>query len=145
MRTGERDIYGQRIGTSGDTLWPAGGISLCGNAAPQGEPVAIAVDDGWIVAWVDYRNNDESDCRSSAEDSCGDIYAQKVTLNGQRVWTDNNFTGVAVDVYPARVQYESLHIVPDADGGAYIAWPPHFTSMVTMRASSKRAVPVLHR
>ena len=140
MRSGDYDIYGQLISAAGDTLWAAGGIPLCRHPAPQIQPVVTAITGGnWIVAWLDLRNSPF--CGGSADDPCGNLYAQKVSPSGQLLWPDNDGTGVAVDVSPSRIQLESLQIVPDAAGGAYFAWqdsrvPGLYSSVIARRITS---------
>jgi hypothetical protein len=64
QNTTQGDIYAQRIGPNGAPApgWPMDGKELCTNASDQDLPV-IATDgaSGALVAWRDYRNNDDQD------------------------------------------------------------------------------------
>jgi hypothetical protein len=74
-RSGE-DVYAQRIGSSGVTLWSTNGISVCSNASRQINPTA-ALNRSYnsLVAWTDRRNGNN------------DVYAQQLNLMGVPLWT----------------------------------------------------------
>jgi hypothetical protein len=105
-RSGNLDIYVQRVNTNGVPQWTAGGVALCVVAGDQGYPV-IASDGagGAIVAWHDGRVAEP------------DIYAQRVNASGVPQWTAN---GVAICTAALNQYYPA--IVSDGAGGAIIAW-----------------------
>jgi hypothetical protein len=70
-RSGNSDVYGQRIDALGAMQWTGNGVAICSDTTSQGEP-ALASDGngGAIVAWQDPRNGDY------------DIYAQRIAAAG---------------------------------------------------------------
>ncbi len=103
------DIYAQRVSAAGGALWTTDGVALCMLAGDQYRP-KIAADGagGATVTWEDYRNN------------AGDIYAQRVSANGEIQWTAG---GVAVCALASSQQYPT--IASDGAGGAVVAWEDH--------------------
>jgi hypothetical protein len=64
------DIYAQRVDSSGNIKWGAGGLKVCGAKNSQAHPqVAYSGLRGAIVGWKDDRNDGTSDT---------DIYAQRM-------------------------------------------------------------------
>ena len=57
LRSGNMDIYAQRISDDGTGLWTDDGVSVCSYAETQADP-AVAFDGlgGAVIAWKDYRN-----------------------------------------------------------------------------------------
>jgi hypothetical protein len=114
-RNGVNDIYAQLISPEGAMQWSAGGVNVTHQAPGRQEyPAVCAVDGGWMVAWIDYRDDDY-----------GDVWAQKLDNNGNLLWTGNNSTGMPVDEYVsdwAMVNEGSIRIVHDGSGGALVAW-----------------------
>jgi hypothetical protein len=99
------DLYAQRVSSSGTLLWGAG-VPISTFIGTQQNPVIVTDDEGGaIIAWEDFRSGN------------WDIYAQRVSFLGNRVWT-NNGTPVVTD---ASAQAD-LAIVRDGIGGAIIAW-----------------------
>jgi hypothetical protein len=105
-RSGDVNLYAQRISAEGVTQWTGNGVLFCGAPGSQGYPT-IATDDahGAIVAW--------SDARSSG----WDIYAQRLDAGGTLHWADN---GVALCV--ASGSQGMPKVLPDGAGGAIVAW-----------------------
>jgi len=105
-RSGNYDIYAQRVDSSGNPLWTANGVAIS-SAANNQTYIAISPDGsgGAVIAWEDNRSGN------------WDIYAQRVDDSGNVQWTIN---GVAVST-AADSQYFPV-IAPDGTGGAIIAW-----------------------
>ncbi len=105
-RSGNNDIYAQRISASGTCQWPANGVALCAAAGDQLTPM-IATDGagGAIVSWEDHRN------------PTVDIYAQRISAAGAPQWTAN---GVGICTAPG--DQHSPTIASSREGGAVIAW-----------------------
>ena len=106
-RSGNYDIYAQRISATGATLWTANGVALCSAANNQQNPT-IASDGagGAIVTWCDYRSGTN-----------GDIYTQRISAGGTPVWTADGValcTTVNEQYFPA--------ITSDGAGGAIVTW-----------------------
>jgi FlgD Ig-like domain len=106
-RSGDYDIYAQRIDASGKTLWAPNGVALCTVPGGQLSP-RIASDGagGAIVAWYDIRNGAD-----------WDIYASRVNAAGVPQWAAN---GVAICTAP-NDQY-TPRVISDGAGGALFAW-----------------------
>ena len=106
-RGGTRDIYAQRINSSGIGVWGSGGAVLC-TAANGQYTDAIAPDGsgGVIVAWSDYRSGANSD-----------LYAQRVSGVGVAQWSAN---GVAISTAAGSQLFASA--LADGLGGAVLVW-----------------------
>lgn len=103
------DIYATWLRASGrlDAHWPAGGEAICSSIGRQSAVAAIA--DGQnnvIVVWEDYRSG-----------STADLYAQRFTSTGFRLWDAG---GVPVCTAPGDQQRPD--VVPDGTGGALVVW-----------------------
>jgi hypothetical protein len=105
-RSGNNDIYAQRVNASGAIQWTANGVALCTATGNQESP-QITSDGagGAIVTWSDYRG------------ASPDIYAQRVNASGAIQWTAN---GVALCT--ATGNQESPQITSDGAGGAIVTW-----------------------
>ncbi len=105
-RSGNSDIYVQRVDSSGASLWTAGGVAVCTAANSQTAPQLITDGSGGvIITWQDQRLG------------VNDIYARKVNSSGTPQWTAD---GVAV--CSATNAQISPQITEDGSGGAIIAW-----------------------
>jgi hypothetical protein len=105
-RSGDYDIYAQRISSTGALPWTANGVSLCSAAGGQYSP-AIAPDgaSGAIVTWFDQRSGNY------------DIYAQRILAGGSVHWAAN---GVALCADPGEQYYPA--IIADGASGAIVTW-----------------------
>lgn len=105
-RSGNPDVYAQRVNAAGGISWIADGYAVCTDASNQGNPALAS--DGWgggIVVWDDARSGN------------ADIYAQRVRGTGAAFWTSN---GVAICT--ASGSQTHPQIVGDEAGGAVMAW-----------------------
>jgi hypothetical protein len=105
-RSSNSDVFAQRVNAAGVTQWTLNGVAL---SNVGGEQVVFGVipdgASGAIATWYDSRG------------TSFDIYAQRVNASGATQWTTNGVVLCnAVDD-----QYEPV-IVPDASGGAIVAW-----------------------
>ena len=105
-RYGDRDVFAQKMDSNGNKLWGESGIQVNGEINRQEDPVIIQSGDGFVVAWVDFRNED-----------AGDVYAQKIDLDGNLLWDS---AGIPLSL-TEDIQI-SLNIVSDENGGAYVIW-----------------------
>jgi hypothetical protein len=105
-RSGNFDIYAQKINSSGTVLWTANGVIIC-NAPNVQELPKITTDgaNGAIIVW--------EDSRSGAED----IYAQKINAAGLIQWSSNG-----VVICDATNMQKSPEIAAAKYGGALITW-----------------------
>lgn len=103
-RSGEFDIYAQRIDGDGNMLWAENGVPVCTASGDQLRPY-LETDGagGAIIAWNDGR--DTMNC----------IYGQRFDPNGNALWAAD---GVAI---LDALFHETIDIVSDGDGGAIIA------------------------
>lgn len=106
-RSGNDDIYCQRVGSSGSVAWTSGGIIICGEANNQYEPRIIGDGNaGAIIVWIDYRSGTNAD-----------VYCQRINSDGVPQWGSE---GVVV-CNSAEAQL-SARITGDGSNGAVIAW-----------------------
>ncbi|KPK36911.1 MAG: hypothetical protein AMK70_00530 [Nitrospira bacterium SG8_35_1] len=107
----EFDIYAQRIDHHGDPVWSSA-VSICSAPDYQGSPRMISDGlGGAIITWHDSRGgyNDQF--------SNFDIYAQRISSDGQSIWQAD---GVEISTAPEYAVFP--FIAPDGFGGAIIAW-----------------------
>jgi predicted lipoprotein with Yx(FWY)xxD motif len=105
-RSGNYDIYAQRISALGTPIWTVNGISVCTASGNQEIP-QIASDGagGAIIVWRDQRDGDY------------DLYMQRISSSGSIRWSSNGIPlcNAANDQFlPAIVTYS---------GGIMLAWP----------------------
>ena len=103
------NIYMQRFSPDGTMLWNENGTLLCDGLMTRDKPKVIPDRQGnFIFTWRDKRN--ESD---------GDIYAQKIDLDGNPLWG----TGLSgIEVYAGDGIQKNPEISCSSDSGAFITW-----------------------
>lgn len=101
----DNNIFAQRVDPNGKILWAKDGVPVCTAPQNQEKPVIASVDNGALIAWQDSRAGRPN------------IYAQKIDLSGQSLWTKD---GVAVSASPYSQQ--EPQISADGKGGVVIAW-----------------------
>lgn len=105
-RSGNYDVYAQRVNASGIAQWTTDGIAICTAAGSQENP-QIASDGigGAFIAWRDNRSGNY------------DIYAQRIDASGAVQWI--------ADGLPIRTLENNRYsprIISDGNGGALITW-----------------------
>lgn len=106
-RSGNLDIYAQRINITGDIQWTENGIGVCIKGDDQNlESIDIDGYGGAIIAMKDVPSDDN-----------GDIYSQRLNSTGDSQWTPNG-QAISTDIGE---QYQA-EIANDGNGGAYISW-----------------------
>jgi hypothetical protein len=116
--SGDLDLYAERYGSDGSTLWAPGGVPICSASGDQGNSWIFAVPDGAggaTVAWTDTR-----------ADTAGDIYAQRVDASGAVQWGP---TGVAICAVPGAEK--PFSVVRDGTGGLIAVWEDARTAAST--------------
>ena len=104
-RSGNEDIYVQRINAPGMIQWTANGLDICNNPAHQHWPtITPGGASDYVISWVDQRSDP------------ADVYAQKVTSAGATSWAAN---GVRIGRKTGNSQPWSAS---DGLGGAYVCW-----------------------
>ena len=105
-RSGNWDIYVQRINASGAVQWTSNGVGINTEASNQQYPTTVPDGSGGaIITWID--------------DSSGnwDIYAQRINSSGAVQWTAD---GVAIGI--AAGDQQSQTIVSGGSAGGIITW-----------------------
>jgi hypothetical protein len=106
-RSGDYDIYVQRVNASGAVQWLVDGVALCTAAGHQQNPTIISDGAGGaIVAWADPRSGINYH-----------IYARRVNASGAVKWVVD---GVALCTATGDQAYPT--IVTDGAGGAIVTW-----------------------
>jgi FlgD Ig-like domain len=107
-RSGDRNIYAQRVGPTGAIQWTPDGVSVCTASLPQIWPRIVSDGvGGAIVTWNDSRSGD----------FLYDVYAQRIDASGASLWAPD---GVALSTAQEDQQYPK--IIADGAGGAIVAW-----------------------
>jgi hypothetical protein len=129
-------IYVQRVGEDGNTIWTPGGINLRNPADPhsQWEP-KLAPDGtgGVIVSWFEYIGGSYNH----------DIYVQRIDEGGDVKWGEG---GVEMCVLPS--DQRDSRICADGTGGAIVVWGDERSGnadVYAMRVNSVGRVPTLLR
>ena len=105
-RSGNLDVYAQRLDAAGEPLWGPDGLAVYAGASAQYFTSLALVDpEAVVVVWEDVRSGNS------------DIYAQKVSLSGARLWAAD---GVPVCTMSGTQQY--ARTMADGAGGAFIVW-----------------------
>ncbi|MGC9337049.1 MAG: T9SS type A sorting domain-containing protein [Candidatus Cloacimonadia bacterium] len=101
------NLYMQRIAPNGTLLWDEEGRILCNASGTQSNvKMAPDGDGGFIFAWRDRRYEND-----------GDIFAQRVNINGNLLWDDEG-----VEIYSGSGRQRNPRITQASDPGAIIAW-----------------------
>lgn len=107
LRGATRDLYAQRISSSGSALWTANGVAVCTTTDAQyGEAMISDGAGGAILTWNDYRSGTNFD-----------VYAQRLTSAGGVSWTIGG-----VLLYSGTEDQVSPRPVSDGAGGAIVAF-----------------------
>jgi hypothetical protein len=107
-RSGNLDIYAQRINADSIVQWNADGVALCTASGNQSYPTIVSDGSGGaIIAW--------QDTRSVAETG---VYVQRINASGTVQWTEN---GVALCTVGG-TQSHATSIISDGNGGAIVTW-----------------------
>jgi hypothetical protein len=105
-RSGNADIYAQRINGNGVVRWTGDGVPVCDTTGDQTFPQLVSDGNGGaIVTWQDLRGGTNYV-----------PYAQKLDSNGVAQWTPK---GVLLS---STGTTETPQITTDGNGGAIIAW-----------------------
>ncbi len=102
------DIWAQRLDSSGNKMWGAGGVAVStATGNKRNHKVQKDKNGGAIVTWQDLRNGTNYD-----------IYAQRLDANGNLKWGPNAKAICAAigDQINAKIEADS------SSNGAYIAW-----------------------
>jgi len=107
-RSGNTDIYAQRVQSDGSMAWQANGMPVCTVVNSQ-DQLAVATEGAFVlIGWRDSR---------SIGTSGYDIYAQRLNGSGNPMWASN---GVAVCTNAGN--QARPEILSDGLAGAVLAW-----------------------
>ena len=120
----DRDIYVQRINSTGDVQWTLNGVEVCTANFIQYDPQIYSDGvGGAIITWTDQRAGNS------------DIYAQRINSYGIVLWRNN---GIVIS-NATDSQYNPT-ICDDGNGGAIISWMDSrnsfFSDIYTQRVNS---------
>ncbi len=104
--TGEYDLFLQKVSTNGTYVWGTGIIADNKLGNQMEASIVKSSDNNFIAVWKDTNT-----------DNYGDIYIQKFTSSGQRMWQAGGIPLCTT----AGNQYEPS-IVANNNGGAYVSW-----------------------
>jgi hypothetical protein len=121
-RSGDANLYAQKIDSNGNRLWENGvgsgdynGVIVSAASGSQRYPELIYEDTSGmaIIAWQDWRNVMQAD-----------IYVQKIDSLGNRVWENGVGSGDYDGIPISTVMNNQVlpYIVDDGSGGAIIMW-----------------------
>ncbi len=122
----DRDIFAQRIDSTGNIQWLVNGKAIC--TATGDQEYAELVSDGLggaIVTWVDNRSGNQ------------DIYAQWIDSNGNPNWTVNG-----IPICTAVDTQRSPAIVYDGIGGVVMSWLDYRTGSADIYAQRISGIPL---
>ena len=114
--TSNRDIYAQRIDSSGAALWTANGVVIVNASNGQYAPVLVTDGaSGAIIAWLDIRPGITT----------WNIFAQRINSSGSVQWTANGVRITATTtwgVYDYGLWPPPIGIISDGSNGAIFGW-----------------------
>ena len=100
------NIYIQRISSDGTLLWGDEGILLCDAQGMREKPKITPDGSGsFIITWRDKRNEND-----------GDIYSQRIDLNGNLLWAEE------IEICVGTGIQKNARITKSSDNGAFIVW-----------------------
>lgn len=107
-RNGTKDIYVQKVNSSGSPQWTANGVLICSAIDDQTYPALISDgSNGVIICWYDARGTA----------TVGDVYAQRVNASGVVQWATDG-----VNICNSLGYEERPKLVTDGSSGAILAW-----------------------
>ncbi|MDD5593689.1 MAG: hypothetical protein PHG97_02965 [Candidatus Margulisbacteria bacterium] len=126
-RSGEFDLYGQKLLADGSPGWAENGVVFCNTTGSVIHQNVSMIDNGQgeiILAFEDARSGYLN------------IYAQKINRQGTLLWGKN-----AIPLARVKADQINPQLVPDGAGGAIVAWEdqrdPNFTKIYGQRISSQ--------
>ncbi len=124
-RTGDTDLWAQRVGAEGEVLWAADGVPVCTVVGGQSDLRTVSDGAGGvIVVWRDRRSGDQ------------DYYAQRINADGQILLPTTSPSLDGVPVCTSDEDQEDMESVADGAGGVIVVWEhndPADTSVYAQR------------
>ena len=108
-RSGDRDVYAQKVDSNGNKLWGDEGLLVVGYEGRQEDPVMISDGSGGVyVIWSDFRNPPNSD---------GQPYGQHISSDGSLTWDADG-----VPLSDDKLTEFTLNMCKDGNGGVFAIW-----------------------
>jgi len=105
-RSGNQDIYTQKMNASGIPQWETNGFPVCTNPERQEHPQIISDGQGGVfIVWEDKRVGRNN------------LYAQRISADGKAAWKKDGIC--LTTVYNYLVPFQ---IITDNQGGFYLVW-----------------------
>jgi len=105
-RSGNFDIYAQRINASGEIMWTSGGVPISTARNNQEHPkIYCDGSGGAVITWEDYRNDE------------WDIYAQKINAHGSPQWASGG-----IDICKANGTQSEPQVFCNSTGYMFVVW-----------------------
>lgn len=124
-RNNVRSVYAQCIMQDASKLWEEDGIKLTlSNYHQYSHKVIKSDDNSFIVTWIEENQ------------STYKYYAQKVSMDGQRLWGDYGLF-IKTELYLIDIN----QIIPDNSGGFFIFTTEHFNTLINHIDSSGQILP----
>ena len=125
-RSGNRDVYAQKVDENGNELWGEDGLLVVGYEGRQEDPVMISDGNGGVyVIWSDFRNPPISD---------GQPYAQHISSNGNLTWDADG-----VPLSDDKLTEFTLNMCKDGNDGVFAIWKKksssHYASYLNINNS----------
>ncbi len=115
-RTGEDDIYAQRVDSQGNSLWTHDGVGICTAGGRQMSPRITGDGQGGVItAWWDLDDTDPS--------LPWRVFAQRLNGAGAPQWATNGVqVSTSAGITPTLTGANPISIISDMAGGAFIAF-----------------------
>jgi hypothetical protein len=111
LRSGDVDLYAQRLDAAGTPLWSPDGIAVVTGPGAQASPQIVGDGRGGaIVIWRDARST------TGSTSIAVDVYAQRLDPDGNPRWSPNGAAVASID--------ENAHpdAIADGRGGVVVVW-----------------------
>jgi hypothetical protein len=110
LRTGNYDVYAQRVSVAGAVQWTADGVAISAAARHQEYPTIVPDGAGGaVITWFDQRTGNGY--------MFSDIYAQRISADGAVQWTADG-----VPLCTATGDQSNPTIASDGASGAIVSW-----------------------
>ena len=104
-RSGNQDIYAQKVSADGKVVWKQNGIAVITDEGDQYDPTLISDGKGGaIIVWWDLSTPDWN------------IFAQRIDSQGNAVWD------IPIPICTAKGNQGAPTIITDGNGGAFCVW-----------------------
>lgn len=110
-RSGNNDLYAQRVNSAGSSLWTGSGVIVCSAIGAQRfQTLNSDGAGGALIAWQDQRSGGT------------DVYAQHLSATATALWSTVLYSNEPVPLSTARDEQTELVAAPDGAGGLIVGW-----------------------